>query len=112
MRPLHAPADIRPDSPLLHPVGRILRERLGQRRREELARENLRLKAESARLADENQTLREAAAIWIRLYESQLARANRALELLAVSAKADPRQRAAAEHLTPEELERSMFLRV
>jgi hypothetical protein len=112
MHPLHAPADIRPDSPLLHTVGRILRERRGQRRREELAQENLRLKAEHARLADENQALRDAAAIWIRLYESQLARANRAIELLAVNAKAEFCQGAAGEHLTPEELKPSMFLRV
>jgi hypothetical protein len=91
--PLHAPADIRPDSPLLRPVSRILRERRGQRRGEELARENLRLTAENARLADENQALRDAAAIWIRLYESQLARANRAIELLAVNGKPIPARR-------------------
>jgi hypothetical protein len=42
-----------------------------------------RLCAEVARLADENQALREAAAIWIRLYELQLTRANKATELLA-----------------------------
>jgi hypothetical protein len=78
-------------------VSRILRESRWQRRREEPARENLRLTAENARLADENQALRDAAAIWIHLYESQLARANRAIELLAVNGKADPCQGAAAD---------------
>ena len=40
--------------------------------------DNRRLAAENARLADENHALREAASLWIRLYEKQLERANRA----------------------------------
>jgi hypothetical protein len=44
-----------------------------------LGDENRRLTAEVARLAEENQALREAASIWIRMYESQLARANQAV---------------------------------
>jgi hypothetical protein len=40
------------------------------------------LASENERLAQENQALHEAAAIWIRLYEKQLERANRTAELL------------------------------
>jgi hypothetical protein len=40
-----------------------------------------RLVAEIDRLRQENADLREAAALWIRLYENQLARANFAAEL-------------------------------
>jgi hypothetical protein len=39
---------------------------------------NRRLAAENARLTEENDALREAAAMWIRLYEKQLERANQA----------------------------------
>jgi hypothetical protein len=54
--------------------------------RERVRRELLKLDAENARLAeeikrlrDENQDLRDSAAIWIRLYERQLGRANEAV---------------------------------
>ena len=48
------------------------------RPRHELVDDNRRLAAENARLAEENHALREAATLWIRLYEKQLERANRA----------------------------------
>jgi hypothetical protein len=48
-----------------------------------LGDENRRLTVEVARLAEQNQALREAASIWIRMYESQLARANQAVSDLA-----------------------------
>ena len=41
--------------------------------------ENARMAAEIKRLRDENQELRDSAAIWIRLYERQLDRANGAI---------------------------------
>jgi hypothetical protein len=44
----------------------------------ELLEDNHRLKAENARLSEENDALRVAAAMWIRLYEKQLERANQA----------------------------------
>jgi hypothetical protein len=50
-----------------------------QRPRHELLDDNRRLAAENARLAEENHALREAAALWIGLYEKQLERANRAI---------------------------------
>jgi hypothetical protein len=60
-------------------LGRTTRERP---RREQLE-VNHHLAAENARLAEENRALREAAALWIRLYEKQLERANRAISTLA-----------------------------
>ena len=48
------------------------------RPRREVLADNRRLAAENARLAEENHALREAASLWIRLYEKQLERANRA----------------------------------
>jgi hypothetical protein len=54
----------------------VSRERDRQRR--ELLEDNRLLAAENARLADENRALREAATLWIRLYERQLERANQA----------------------------------
>lgn len=45
-----------------------------------LAVENARLAQENARLAEENSALREAADLWIRLYEKQLERANDAVQ--------------------------------
>lgn len=45
-----------------------------------LIEENRRLQKENARLAEENAALREAADLWIRLYETQLERANAALK--------------------------------
>jgi hypothetical protein len=59
-------------------LGRTTRER---QRRELL--DNRHLAAENARLAEENHALREAATLWIRLYEKQLERANRATSTLA-----------------------------
>lgn len=56
--------------------------------REELAAAIQRLTKEVERLRDENQSLRESAEIWIRMYENQLSRANRASELLAHCAQA------------------------
>lgn len=46
--------------------------------RRELLEANRRLAVENARLAEENAALREAADLWIRLYEAQLERANKA----------------------------------
>jgi hypothetical protein len=57
----------------------------------ELQAENARLSSEVERLRDENKALRESAEIWIRMYENQLSRANRASELLAHYADALPR---------------------
>ena len=42
--------------------------------------ENARLATEIRRLQEENQDLRDAADIWIRLYERQLTRANEAVD--------------------------------
>jgi hypothetical protein len=53
-----------------------------------LQAENARLAAELERLRQENGDLREAAEIWIRMYENQLSRANRAADLLAHCANA------------------------
>ena len=52
----------------------------GDHRQRELLEENVRLAVENARLAEENSALREAADLWIRLYEAQLERANNALQ--------------------------------
>ncbi len=49
-----------------------------ERPRREILDDNRRLAAENARLSEENHALREAASLWIRLYEKQLERANRA----------------------------------
>ena len=51
--------------------------------RRELVRldgDNARLAAEIRRLREENQDLKKAAELWIRLYERQLARANDAVK--------------------------------
>jgi hypothetical protein len=50
---------------------------------EDLSAKNGRLTTEVERLREENQALRASAEIWIRMYENQLSRANRAAELLA-----------------------------
>jgi hypothetical protein len=42
--------------------------------------DNKRLDAEIRRLREENQDLKKAAELWIRLYERQLARANDAVK--------------------------------
>jgi hypothetical protein len=57
-------------------MGLAITER--ERQCREALEDNRRLAAENARLVDENYTLREAAAMWIRLYERQLERANEA----------------------------------
>jgi len=44
--------------------------------------DNKRLAAEVRRLVEENQDLKKAAELWIRLYERQLARANDAVKPL------------------------------
>ena len=49
--------------------------------------ENARLAEEIKRLRDENQDLRDSAAIWIRLYERQLGRANDAIRGSGLSAQ-------------------------
>jgi hypothetical protein len=49
--------------------------------------DNRRLAAENARLLEENDALREAAALWIRLYEKQLERANHATSQNAQTAR-------------------------
>jgi hypothetical protein len=75
MMPLLTPTDVRGSSRLPHPNPERERER---QERQDLLDENRRLTAELDRLAEENLALREAAAIWIRLYEKQLERANEA----------------------------------
>ena len=50
-----------------------------ERQRREALEDNRRLAEENARLVEENYALREAAAMWIRLYERQLERANERL---------------------------------
>ncbi len=71
-----APVRVRIDSHLEQHMGLAITER--ERQCREALEDNRRLVAENARLVDENYTLREAAAMWIRLYERQLARANEA----------------------------------
>lgn len=70
----HAPADRRTDSRLEPPTGLGIADR--ERQRREALEDNRRLAEENARLVEENYALREAAAMWIRLYERQLERAN------------------------------------
>jgi LPS sulfotransferase NodH len=68
-------------------VGLALAERARLLREcEDFGAENARLGTDLERLRQENEALRESAEIWIRMYESQLARANRASEMLARSA--------------------------
>jgi hypothetical protein len=73
MMPLLTPSDVRSSNLLPHPSSERERDR---QERQDLLDENRRLAAEIDRLADENRALREAASIWIRLYEKQLDRAN------------------------------------
>lgn len=75
MMPLLTPTDVRGSTRLPHPNPERERER---QERQDLLDENRRLAAEIDRLSEENLALREAAAIWIRLYEKQLQRANEA----------------------------------
>lgn len=70
------------------PLERAIRLAFGEREqlrgeRMHLAEENTRLTLELRRLGEENAALREAARIWIRLYEKQLERANRVTKQLA-----------------------------
>jgi hypothetical protein len=77
MMPLLTPTDVRGRSGLNQALSATSSER--ERERQDLLEDNRRLAAEIERLAEENLALREAAAIWIRLYEKQLARANDAV---------------------------------
>ena len=97
---LQAPVDVRVDAaPLFRikvrpepVVGTAIGETdRARRERDEHRETNEQLRAENARLVEDNNALREAAAIWIRLYELQLSRANQAVELLARTA--DPPSR-------------------
>ena len=74
MPPSQAPVRVRIDSRLEQHMGLAITER--ERQCREALEDNRRLTAENARLVEENYTLREAAAIWIRLYEAALDRAN------------------------------------
>jgi hypothetical protein len=58
-----------------------------ERPRRDLFDDNRLLAAENARLLEENDALREAAALWIRLYEKQLERANHATSQNAQAAR-------------------------
>jgi len=49
----------------------------------EILDENLHLAAENVRLSEENRALREAAGLWIRLYEKQLERINQSMSACA-----------------------------
>ncbi len=69
-----ATIDIRTDSRFEPPMGLAANDR--ERQRREALEDNRRLAEENARLVEENYALREAAAMWIRLYERQLERAN------------------------------------
>jgi hypothetical protein len=69
------------------PLERAIRLAFGERERlrserDLLAQENTRLSLELKRLREENTALRDAAGIWIRLYERQLERANRFVKRL------------------------------
>ena len=79
MMPLLTPTDVRGRSRFQDTRG-AASER--ERERQDLLDDNRRLAAENERLMEENAALREAAAIWIRLYEKQLARANAAAPAL------------------------------
>ncbi len=74
MPPSQAPADLRTDSHIEQHMGLGITDR--ERQCREALEDNRRLAEENARLVDENYALREAAAMWIRLYERQLERAN------------------------------------
>jgi uncharacterized membrane-anchored protein len=77
MMPLLTPTDVRGSSRLNQAMSATSSDRERERQeRQDLLDDNLRLAAENNRLAEENLALREAAAIWIRLYEKQLERAN------------------------------------
>jgi hypothetical protein len=73
---VQAPVDVTFDSGSNSALGLAIRAQAHSRR--ELLEGNRRLAAENARLQEENHFLREAATLWIRLYEKQLERANQA----------------------------------
>jgi hypothetical protein len=78
---VQAPVDVSFDSgsDAAMGLGRTTRDR----QRRQLLEHNRHLADENARLAEENHALREAATLWIRLYEKQLERANYAMSSLA-----------------------------
>ena len=92
MMPLQlSPGDVRIVSPRRQPGRRLARleQAMGlplgdhEHLRRELSKldaDNARLAAEVRRLREENQDLKKAAELWIRLYERQLARANNAVK--------------------------------
>jgi hypothetical protein len=82
---VHAPVDVSFDSVSDSAMGLAISAREGPRR--ELLENNSWLAAEYARLLEENEALREAAAMWIRLYEKQLERANYAISASALPAQ-------------------------
>ena len=73
---VQAPVDVPYDSSTEPARGLTIAGR--ERPRREMLEDNRRLAAENARLSEENHALREAATLWIRLYEKQLERANQA----------------------------------
>lgn len=77
--PLDIDSTIRPRPRVEHAVGLAFGERDQLRQQAgALARQVARLTEELSRVRQENQDLRQAADIWIRLYERQLTRANEA----------------------------------
>jgi hypothetical protein len=82
---VHAPVDVSFDSVSDSAMGLAISAR--ERPRRELLDDNRWLAAENARLLEENDALREAAAMWIRLYEKQLERANHAISTSALTAR-------------------------
>ena len=81
---VHDTLDVRfesnPNPPRALAIGALERHQ-----RHDILDENRRLAAENARLVEENHALREAAALWIGLYEKQLERANRAMSARATN---------------------------
>jgi hypothetical protein len=82
---VHAPVDVSFDS--VSDSAMCLAISARERPRRELLQDNRWLAAEHARLLEENDALREAAAMWIRLYEKQLERANHAISASALPAQ-------------------------
>ena len=80
---VQAPADVPYDSASESAMGLAITGR--ERPRRELLEDNRRLAAENLRLSEENHALREAATLWIRLYEKQLERANQAISASALT---------------------------
>ncbi len=85
MHLMHSSENVRTDTETRgarSPLEKAVRLAFGERERlrderDRFAEENQRLAMELKRVAEENTALREAARIWIRLYEKQLDRANR-----------------------------------